>query len=50
MALPVCKFGGQDGEHCNHNIVLDNFTFNGRRLRPEEFVIQKDAFSDITAK
>ena len=50
MKLPRCSFGGQDSEHCNRRILLENFTFNGRRLKPEELEIEKDAFSDVTVK
>ncbi len=50
MEVPPCSFGGQDGEHCNRGIVLENIVMNGKRLRPEELKIEKDAFSDITVK
>ncbi|MGN0803258.1 MAG: glycosyl hydrolase family 28 protein [Candidatus Faecivicinus sp.] len=50
MAVPECTFGGQDAEHCNHNIVLENIALNGRRLGADELKVDKSRFSSVIVK
>ena len=50
MSMPKCSFGGQDSEHCNHNIVLESFMLNGTRLKPEELTIEKSEYSVVNVK
>jgi hypothetical protein len=50
MPRPKCSFGGQDPEHCNRNIVIENVVMNGRRLSADELDIEKSEFCDITVK
>ena len=46
----VCEPGGSHPEHCNRNIVLENFVRDGRRLTRNDLFLQLGDFSDVTVK
>lgn len=48
--MPACCFGGQDGAHANREIVLENVSFNGRRLLPEQIRLEKSPFDEVALK
>lgn len=50
MEMPACCFGGQDGAHANREIVLENVSFNGRRLLPEQIRLEKSPFDEVALK
>ena len=50
LKAPLCTFGGPKEAHCNKNVVIDGVMLNGRRLKPEEFALEKSAPCDVTIR
>ena len=50
MPVPYSEFWAFDADHANKNVVIENVTFNGRRLRPDEVWLVKNEWDDITVK
>lgn len=42
--VPECRFRGAAEGHGNEAIVIENVSFHGRRLAPEEIIVQKGEF------
>ena len=50
MPIPYSEFWGYDADHAHKNVVVENVTFNGRRLKPGEVVLGTSEYDDITVK